>query len=103
LLDNAIKFTRLNGTVTLDAAVSDGQLSISVTDDGPGIPAAELQHVWDSFLQMSSSLERGLQGLGLGLAMARCIVEAHNGQISVKSKMGAGSTFTIALPVPKTA
>ncbi len=101
LLDNAVKFCRPQGTVTLDTEVIDGRLYISVIDEGPGIPAADLQRIWDSFLQMSSSLERGLEGLGLGLAMARCIVEAHNGQISVESKVGEGSTFTITLPLPK--
>ena len=102
LLDNAIKFSTPHTAVTLRAEVADSRIQISISDEGPGIPPDKLESIWDSFLQMSSSLERGLEGLGLGLAMARCVVEAHNGQILVHSKVGEGSTFIVSLPLPKT-
>jgi signal transduction histidine kinase len=99
LLDNAIKFSSPYRSVTMDTQVTNGWIYINIIDEGPGIAASELEHIWDSFLQMSSSLERGLEGLGLGLAIARCIVEAHNGHIAVQSKVGEGSIFTVALPL----
>jgi signal transduction histidine kinase len=68
-----------------------------VRDDGPGIPADQLQHIFGAFWQARHADRRGL---GLGLAIARGIVEAHGGRVWVESAVGQGSTFVLALPLP---
>ncbi|RME47607.1 MAG: GAF domain-containing protein [Caldilineae bacterium] len=98
LLDNAIKFSPPGETVTLQTDTEDGWLTVRISDRGPGIPADQIDSIWDGFTQMNTSLERGLEGLGLGLAIARYIVEAHNGRIAVQSEAGHGATFTLRLP-----
>ena len=98
LLDNAIRFSPPNGSVVLSGKVHWNKVEISVQDLGPGIPEEEQQHIWDGFVQINRSLQRGLEGVGLGLAMTRHIVEAHGGTVSVDSTPGQGSTFTITLP-----
>jgi signal transduction histidine kinase len=100
LIDNAIKFSPQDNLVVVETEVENGRLSIRVIDRGCGIPDDQIDSIWDSFVQMSTSIERGLEGLGLGLATARYIIEAHNGDISVESQPGKGSTFTIRLPHP---
>ncbi len=98
LLDNAIRFSPPNAPVILSGQVYADRVEISVQDFGPGIPEEELAHIWDAFTQVNRSLERGLEGLGLGLAMTCHIVEAHGGAVSLKSAPGQGCTFTITLP-----
>ena len=100
LLDNALKFSPSRSTIILETRLDEDWVHISVIDRGSGIPEAKLQTIWEGFQQMSSSLERGLEGLGLGLAMTRCIVEAHGGYVTVQSKVSQGSVFTISLPLP---
>jgi signal transduction histidine kinase len=100
LIDNAIKFSPDGCPVTVEAGIQDNELDVRVIDRGPGIPADQLEGIWDSFVQMNTTLRRGLEGLGLGLAIARYIVEAHNGRIFVESELGKGSTFTVRLPCP---
>jgi two-component system phosphate regulon sensor histidine kinase PhoR len=97
LIDNAIKFSPQDNLVVVETEVEDGQLMLRVIDWGCGIPDDQIDSIWDSFIQMSTSMERGLEGLGLGLAMARYIIEAHDGQLSVESQPGKGSTFSIRL------
>jgi signal transduction histidine kinase len=99
LIDNAIKFSPAGGRVLVEAETEAGHLLVRVVDEGCGIPADQLDRIWDGFVQMNTTLERGLEGLGLGLAIARYIVEAHNGDISVHSQLSAGSTFTVHLPL----
>ena len=99
LIGNAIKFSAEGGSVIVETRAQDSELLVRVIDQGQGIPADQLDSIWDSFVQMSTTLERGLEGLGLGLAIARYIVEAHNGAITVQSEVGKGSTFTICLPI----
>jgi signal transduction histidine kinase len=95
LLGNAIKFTPENGSVTV-RAVSDGdQVILQVTDTGPGISAADLEHLFDNFWQAQRSDHRGV---GLGLAIAKGVVEAHGGRIWCESTPGRGSTFSFTLP-----
>jgi K+-sensing histidine kinase KdpD len=99
LLDNALKFSPSRSTINLESRVDEDLVHISVIDRGPGIPEAQLQTIWEGFQQMSSSQVRGLEGLGLGLAMTRCIVEAHGGYVTVQSTVSQGSVFTISLPL----
>ena len=96
LVGNAIKFTPAGGTITLSAARTDGPVQCSVTDTGPGIPAAQIPRLFGKFWQAKRGDGRGV---GLGLAIARGIVEAHGGTIDVRSELGHGSVFTFALPV----
>jgi signal transduction histidine kinase len=72
---------------------------ITVSDHGPGIPAAELPHVFEPFYRGADALERQIHGNGLGLSLVRRIVTAHGGRVNVATKPGAGTAFTIALPV----
>jgi len=101
VLGNAVKYTRSGTEVQLRVAEEAGQVAIAVTDDGVGIAADELPHVFEDFYRAPSSA-KGQQGTGLGLPLSRRIVEAHDGTISVTSEPGKGSTFTIRLPALKT-
>lgn len=98
LLDNAIQFSPPRAPVILAGEVHPDRVEISVQDFGPGIPKDEQERIWDAFSQINQSLQRGLEGLGLGLAMTRYIVETHGGTVSVDSTPNQGSTFTITLP-----
>jgi signal transduction histidine kinase len=99
LLDNAIRLTSAGGRIVLRADNVDGAVRLSVSDTGPGIEAEEMPHLFDRFWQGKRS-RRGSSGLGL--AIAKGIVEAHNGRIWVDSKPGEGSTFFILLPRGRT-
>lgn len=101
LLDNALKHTPPGGTVTLSAALSDGGLAVTVRDTGEGIPPDELSRIFERFYQVDKSRQRDClsDGLGLGLAIARQIVEAHGGTIRADSAAGQGTTFTVWLPL----
>jgi signal transduction histidine kinase len=96
LVGNAIKFTPAGGSITLSAARTDGPVQCSVSDTGPGIPAAQIPRLFGKFWQAKRGDGRGV---GLGLAIARGIVEAHGGTIDVRSEIGRGSVFSFALPV----
>ncbi|HEY9734708.1 MAG TPA: PAS domain-containing protein [Trichocoleus sp.] len=99
LLSNAIKFTPVGGTVSVRLSQSRGQAQIQVSDSGKGIEPEFIPHVFESFRQQDSSTTRQHGGLGLGLAIARQVVEAHQGTISVASAgAGQGTTFTVQLP-----
>jgi signal transduction histidine kinase len=100
LIDNAIKFSDEGSTVIVEAVTQEGEAVIRVIDRGCGIHAGQIETIWDSFTQMNTTLERGLEGLGLGLAITRYIVEAHGGTVTVDSEPGRGSTFAVHLPVP---
>jgi signal transduction histidine kinase len=101
LTTNAIKYTPRGGSVDLSLTSHDRTASFSVRDSGLGISAADLPHVFERFYRAdrarSRSAERG--GFGLGLAISQWIAEAHGGNISVRSRLGRGSTFTVTLPV----
>jgi PAS domain S-box-containing protein len=106
LLSNAVKFTPSGGCVSLSINLwdqgADGidmpGVSIAVTDTGIGIDSTDYQRVFEPFVQLDSSLNRNFEGTGLGLTLARQIVELHGGQIRLKSEVGKGSCFTIYLP-----
>jgi PAS domain S-box-containing protein len=100
LLSNAVKFTPRNGSVEVRLERVSSHLEIIVADNGPGIPADFLPHVFDRFRQHDASTTRRQGGLGLGLAIVRHLVELHGGSVWAKSPgEGQGSTFVVRLPV----
>jgi signal transduction histidine kinase len=100
LLSNAIKFTPRDGHVRVELSVTASDVRIVVADDGQGIDADFLPHVFDRFRQADSSLARTHGGLGLGMAIVRHLVELHGGTIAVESAgKGQGATFLVTLPV----
>jgi signal transduction histidine kinase len=100
LVGNAIKFTDA-GEVSIRAAMADGSLLVAVRDTGPGISKADREKIFDEFHQADSSAVRRKGGTGLGLTIAKRIVELHGGSIWVESAPGAGSTFSFTLPTSK--
>ena len=103
VLSNAIHCTEAGGNIVFTAALDNGGgLTITIIDDGIGIDAADLPHVFDRFYRTDQSLSRGIAGTGLGLAITQAIVEAHGGTIAVTSDgLGRGVTTTIRLPLNK--
>jgi signal transduction histidine kinase/ligand-binding sensor domain-containing protein/DNA-binding response OmpR family regulator len=97
LLSNALKFTPPGGTVELSLRADGGTASFSVEDTGPGIPPAEVPHIFDRFYRGERSSERSEPGTGIGLALVRELVELHGGSVEVQSEPGAGSRFTVTL------
>jgi signal transduction histidine kinase len=98
LLSNAIKFTPQGGKVEFIARSDDHAVVLIVKDSGIGIRADELPRLFERFFRASSAREAGIHGNGIGLHVAKAVVEAHGGGISVESSPGAGSTFTVRLP-----
>jgi len=100
VLGNALKFTDSGGRVTMRASLSGGSVHVRVTDTGAGIEPGFLPHVFERFRQGERATSRRYGGVGLGLSIARELVEAHGGRISAESEgAGRGATFVIALPV----
>jgi signal transduction histidine kinase len=99
LLTNAIKFSGKGTTVVLRAARADGEVRILVTDQGQGIPQREVEKLFQPFSKTSVQPTAGEKSTGLGLAIAKRMVEAHGGRIWVESTFGSGSTFVFTLPV----
>ena len=99
LLDNAIEFTDAAGTVELTLEADGGKAVLRVRDSGSGIPPEALLHVFDRFYRADKARSRAEGGAGLGLAIAKWIVESHRGSIRVDSSPGTGTTFTVELPI----
>jgi len=93
LLANALRYTPSGGVVSIDYTQGDGRASVEVRDTGPGIPEEELAHIFERFYKSTDS-----GGMGLGLAIAKHLVEAHGGTLTAASKMGLGTTMLISLP-----
>jgi two-component system sensor histidine kinase BaeS len=98
LLDNALRYTPAGGKIKLAAQETGDRVEIIVKDTGPGIPQEDLDHLFERFYRADKSRQREEGGSGLGLAIAKSLLESQGGQISVKSEIGAGATFTINLP-----
>jgi signal transduction histidine kinase len=96
LIGNSVKFSPEGSTIGLRAARMDGEVVVSVSDQGPGMTADQLSHVFDRFWQ---SRRTDREGAGLGLAITRGIIEAHGGRIWAESAVGEGSTFHFSLPL----
>lgn len=100
LLNNACKFTDRGGKISLRVECADGYAVIRVRDSGVGIAAEQLPHIFEMFLQVDTSLERSVSGLGIGLALVKSLVELHGGTVEVFSDgIGHGSEFVVRLPM----
>ncbi|MBX5481286.1 MAG: HAMP domain-containing histidine kinase [Myxococcaceae bacterium] len=99
LLDNARKYSEDGRPIVLRASVEGPDLCIAVSDEGIGLSADDLKQLFTPFFRSDRSRQRGTGGVGLGLAMAKRIVEAHGGTLGATSDVGKGSTFTVTLPV----
>jgi signal transduction histidine kinase len=99
LLENAVAYTRKGGTINVAAAKQDDWVEVSVSDTGEGIPAEDLPNIFERFYRVDRSRARATGGSGLGLTIARRMVEAHGGQITVQSELGKGSRFSFTLPI----
>jgi PAS domain S-box-containing protein len=103
LVANALKFTGVGGSVTVSAGTDAHGVWFEVADTGIGIPADELDRLFERFFRASSATEREIPGVGLGLAISKAIVEGHDGRISVRSTVGEGTTFRVTLPAESVA
>jgi signal transduction histidine kinase len=99
LLSNAIKFTPAGGCITVAATRHANDVHVSVRDTGIGIPPAEWERIFQPFYQIEPVLTRNHAGMGLGLTIARGLVEQHGGRLWAESEPGHGSTFTFTLPL----
>jgi signal transduction histidine kinase len=99
LIQNAIKFTGNKGLVRVETVFTGNEIWVKVKDNGAGIPKEELQNIFETFRQVDGSSSRRWGGLGIGLALAKHIVELHKGRVWAESEVGSGSTFTVALPL----
>jgi PAS domain S-box-containing protein len=101
LISNAIKFNREGGEIVVEAGEKEGVAEVCVSDTGIGIPEDKLDKIFDRLYQIDPSSTRAYGGTGMGLAIARGIVEAHGGRITVESELGKGSRFCFTLPIAR--
>jgi signal transduction histidine kinase len=101
LIDNAVKFSPNGGEINIAARVDDGQMCVSIHDPGVGIPPDQMYHIFDRYYHLESAGDHLFGGAGLGLPIAKQVLEQHGGYISVVSSPGEGSTFTITIPVER--
>lgn len=99
LLDNAVAHTESGGQVTVSAMRKDEWIEVAVIDTGEGIPDEDLPNIFERFYRVDKSRARATGGSGLGLTIAKRLVEAHGGSIEVRSELGKGSRFTFTLPI----
>jgi two-component system sensor histidine kinase KdpD len=99
LVDNAAQYSRAGYEIRIRGVIEGDRLTISVTDQGPGIPPPDLTRVFDKFYRGTPNSNQRREGTGMGLAISRGIVEAHGGRIWVESTPGRGATFAFAIPV----
>ncbi|HTP08885.1 MAG TPA: ATP-binding protein [Anaerolineae bacterium] len=101
LIDNAVKFSPNGGKIIIAAQAEDGQLHVSIRDPGVGIPPEQLYHIFDRYHHLETVGDQLFGGVGLGLPIAKQVVEQHGGNISVISTLGEGSMFTITIPIER--
>ncbi|MEO8540374.1 MAG: HAMP domain-containing sensor histidine kinase [bacterium] len=99
LIDNSLKYAPEGGSVIVRCGSEGGRAELTVTDDGPGIPAEDQKRIFERFYRVDSERTRGKGGTGLGLAIGKWICEAHGGRIAVESQPGQGTTFHVRLPL----
>jgi signal transduction histidine kinase len=99
LIDNALKYGGTQGTVIVSARpVEQGQIEVSIQDDGPGIPPESIERVFERFYRVDKARSREQGGTGLGLSIVKHIVQGHGGRAWAKSEVGHGATFCMTLP-----
>lgn len=98
LLTNAHEYSPAGASIGVTARVADADVEIAVSDNGPGIPESQLEHIFERFTRGDAGLTQRVGGTGLGLAIAKSLVELHGGTIAVESTPGSGSTFSFRLP-----
>ena len=98
LLDNAVRYSKTKGAVKVDIGRVNGEVTVRVTDRGIGIAPEELDGIFERFRRGGNAASMNDEGLGLGLPVAKAIVEAHKGRIAMASRLGEGTTVTVALP-----
>jgi signal transduction histidine kinase len=103
LIGNAIKYSPPGTKITISASKSDKEVLVSVSDEGPGIPAGELKNIFERMYRIEQRLYTGADGVGLGLYICDKLVQAHGGRIWAENKMEKGSTFKFILPLKTTA
>ena len=99
LVSNAVKYSRDHGTIQISVRMNERMASLSVEDNGIGISEAELPFIFERFYRTDTSRSRKTGGSGVGLTIAKAIIQAHGGSIQAESREGTGSRFTIILPV----
>ena len=99
LVENAVKYSPEGGHIEIAALREGRNAVITVTDDGPGIPAEDLPHIFDRFYRVDKARSRDTGGTGLGLSIVRQIVTLHQGTVTVDSVEGQGSVFRVELPL----
>jgi signal transduction histidine kinase len=98
LLTNAHEYSPEGASIEVTARVIDAEVEIAVSDNGPGIPESQLEHIFERFTRGDAGLTQRVGGTGLGLAISKSLVELHGGTIAVESTPGVGSTFSLRLP-----
>jgi signal transduction histidine kinase len=99
LVTNAHEYSPERASIEVSARVADAEMQIDVIDNGPGIPPAQMEHIFERFVRGDAGLTQRVGGTGLGLAISRSLVELHGGTLAVASEVGRGSTFTVRLPL----
>ncbi|MBU4332902.1 MAG: hypothetical protein KKD07_00495, partial [Candidatus Omnitrophica bacterium] len=99
LVSNAIKFTPEEGTISITASLNDDIVTVGVSDTGIGISEQDIKRLFDEFYRVENKINQNVKGTGLGLALAKKIVEAHKGRIWITSEIGKGTTFHFTIPV----
>jgi two-component system phosphate regulon sensor histidine kinase PhoR len=99
LLDNAVKFNRPDGEVTVEAQSRDGTAQIVISDTGIGIPSEDLPRVFERFYRVDKARSREMGGTGLGLSIVKHVIEQMDGTVVVSSRLGEGSRFTLTVPI----
>jgi two-component system phosphate regulon sensor histidine kinase PhoR len=99
LIDNALKYTPKGSHIDISAQLRENRTEISVRDNGPGIPEADIPHIFERFYRVDKGRSREKGGTGLGLSIVKHIVQLHGGQVWVESKLGQGTAFHFSLPL----
>ncbi|WP_040949022.1 sensor histidine kinase [Gorillibacterium massiliense] len=98
LFGNAVKFSPTGGNVQIIVDQNDQEIRVSITDSGPGIPQEEIEHIFKPFYKVDQSRDKAMGGNGIGLSIVKRILDLHNGEIQVSSRIGEGTVMTVALP-----
>ena len=99
LLENAVTFSYEEATVKVSGCQADGEIRLSVSDTGVGIPTRDLERIFERFYRVDHGRSRDTGGTGLGLSIVRHVANNHQGWVDVESREGEGSTFTLVLPL----